>query len=59
MADADLAEQAAPRDAVGRYLAEHPERVAALTQLAHDANVATEAAAAAAVEACVALAGAR
>lgn len=35
-----------------RYLAEHPEKVAVLTQLAHDMNLATEAAATAAIRAC-------
>lgn len=35
-----------------RYLDEHPERLAALTQLVHDMNLATEAAAATAIRAC-------
>jgi nucleoside phosphorylase len=42
-------------DAITRYLDEHPERRAVLTQLAHDAGLATEAAAAAAVRACAAM----
>lgn len=42
----------ADHDALARYLDEDPSRVAVLTRLAHDANLATEAAAAAAIAAC-------
>jgi adenosylhomocysteine nucleosidase len=46
----------ADEQSMKRYLDEHPERLAALTQLAHDMNLATEAAAATAIRACAALA---
>jgi adenosylhomocysteine nucleosidase len=42
----------ADRDALSRYLDEDPGRIDALTRLAHDASLATEAAAAAATRAC-------
>jgi adenosylhomocysteine nucleosidase len=40
------------RDAIKRYLEENPERARVLAQLAHDTNLATEAAASAAIRAC-------
>lgn len=40
---------------IARYLQEHPDRKQVLARLAHDANLATEAAAAAAIDACAAL----
>jgi nucleoside phosphorylase len=42
-------------DVIGRYLEQHPERLEGLAQLAHDSELATEAAAAAAVRACATL----
>jgi adenosylhomocysteine nucleosidase len=42
-------------DAIARYLEENPHRRTVLAQLAHDASLATEAAAAAAVRACTTL----
>jgi len=42
-------------EVIARYLAENPARKQVLARLAHDANLATEAAAAAAIEACAAL----
>ncbi len=39
-------------DAIGRYIAEHPERVPLLAQMADDAKLATDAAVAAAIDAC-------
>jgi adenosylhomocysteine nucleosidase len=42
-------------DVIARYLEEHPERRDVLIRLAHDSNLATEAAAAAAIEACAAI----
>jgi adenosylhomocysteine nucleosidase len=42
-------------DVIARYLQENPDRKEVLARLAHDANLATEAAAAAAIEACAAL----
>ena len=41
----------ADHDAITRYLEEHPEKIPVLTQLAHDTDIATEAAAAAAIRA--------
>ena len=43
----------ADHDAITRYLEEHPEKIPVLTQLAHDTDIATEAAAAAAIRACM------
>ena len=42
-------------EVIARYLAENPARKQVLARLAHDASLATEAAAAAAIEACAAL----
>jgi adenosylhomocysteine nucleosidase len=43
------------RDAITKYLEENPERVQVLAQLAHDAELATNAAATAAIRACAVL----
>jgi len=45
----------ADQEAMKRYLDGHPEKIQVLTQLAHDMNLATEAAAAAAIRACASL----
>jgi adenosylhomocysteine nucleosidase len=42
-------------DVIARYLEENPERREVLVRLAHDTHLATEAAAAAAIDACAAL----